>query len=196
MHPRSLVSTALLLVAVAAGGEEGTIQAVWKPQRATFVYVGHTTFYTCRALEQKIARVLEVIGAHEDIVVDRRDCSEDGAMRLYVEFKSPVEATAQNVQALTTYDAEAELVARVQGVRLPTAEDIPRFPAEWKEVAFVRERRLAMSAADCEFVEQVRRQLLPHLAVRIITDRIFCTPGTIGFAPPRLTVSTLVAAEK
>jgi len=170
-----------------------TIEAVWKPQRATFVYVGQTTFYTCVALEQKLTLVLRVIGAHEDIEFDRRDCRPGGSPRLHVRFKSPIEATDDNIRALTTYDAEEVLVAQLRTIELPTAADLERFPASWKEISFASDRRLRLSAADCEFVEHVRRQLVPHLSARVVTNRIFCTPGRHAVRAPRFVVSALVA---
>jgi hypothetical protein len=181
---------------VVAETSDASVEAVWKPQRATFVYAGHTTFYTCSALEQKLTLVLRVIGAHDDIEFDRRECKTHGTARLHVRFKSPIEATAENIRAITTYDGEQALTARLNGIHLPTAEDLERFPASWKEVSFAGDRRLRLSAADCEFVDHVRRQLLPHLAARVITNRIFCTPGAHAIRPPRFVISTLVADVK
>jgi hypothetical protein len=176
-----------------AANPEAPIEAVWKPQRATFVYVGQTTFYTCSALEQKLTLVLRVIGAHDDIVFDRRECNTHGSTRLHVVFKSPIEATPDNIQAITTYETEQSLIARVNGAQLPSAEDLERFPASWKQISFATDRKLRMSAGDCEFIEQVRRQLLPHVSARVITNRVFCTPGAHAVRAPRLVVSTLVA---
>ena len=188
------VLTALLLP-LGSTADEPDVDAVWRPQRATFVYVGHTTFYTCGALEQKLTLVLRVIGAHEDMSFDRRECKHGGRARLHVAFKSPVEATPENVRALTTYDTEQEIVARLNGVTLPSAEDLERFPASWQAISFANDRRLRLSAADCEFVEHVRKQLLPHISARVIQNRIFCTPGAHAVRAPTLKVSALVAKE-
>ena len=184
---------AMGLITAAAATAEDAVEAVWKSQRATFVYVGQTTFYTCGALEQKLTLVLRVIGAHEDIEFDRRECRANGQTRLHVRFKSPIEATADNVRALTTYDTEQVMIAQLQGIELPSATDLARFPASWKEVSFSSDRRLRLSAADCEFVEHVRRQLMPYLSARVVTNRIFCTPGRHAVRPPRFVVSALIA---
>jgi hypothetical protein len=190
---RSIAAMALLLSSVSAHGGEMPIQAVWKPHRATFVYVGHTTFYTCAALEQKLTLVLRVIGAHDEITFDRRECKTHGPTRLHVVFKSPIEASAQNIQALTAHDTEAQLIARLRGQQLPTAQDLASFPASFQQVSFSGDRRLRLSAADCEFVDHVRRQLVPHLEARVVLNRIFCAPGAHSIRPPRFVISTLVA---
>ena len=184
-----------LCYAFGAHAEE-PVEAVWKPQRATFAYFGHTTFYTCATLEQKLTLVLRVIGAHEDIEFDRRECRANGPTRLHVRFKSPIEATDENVRALTTYDAEEILVAQLRATELPTAADLERFPASWKEISFANDRRLRLSASDCEFVEHVRRQLMPHLEARVVANRIFCTPGRHAVRAPHFVVSALVAEAK
>jgi hypothetical protein len=185
-----------LLFPLGLAADEARIDAVWKPQRATFVYVGQTTFYTCGALEQKLTLVLRVIGAHEDIAFDRRDCQNGGRTRLHVMFKSPIEATPDNVRTLTTYETEQEIVARLNGVALPSATDLERFPASWQEVSFANDRRLRLSAADCEFIEHVRKQLLPHISARVVENRIFCTPGRHAVRAPTLKISALVASRE
>lgn len=190
-----LALTALLLP-LGSTAEVPSIDAVWKSQRATFVYAGQTTFYTCSALEQKLTLVLRVIGAHEDLTFDRRECKNNGRARLHVTFRSPIAATPENIRALTTYDTEQEIVARLNGVTLPTAEDLEHFPASWQSVSFAIDRRLRLSPADCEFVEHVRKQLLPHVAAQVVENRIFCTPGAHSVRAPNLKISALVADAK
>lgn len=198
---RALVLGALLIfelahvsfVRVAAGAD--TIDAVWKPHRVVFVYRGHTTKYTCGGLKRKLAAILKSLGAHDSVVFERTDCVPGEGIRLYVRFMSPVEATDANVRALTTYTSEELLAARVRGTRLPTAEDLVRFPAVWQQVSFARDRRLRMTPSDCELVESIRRQILPRLTASVTSNRLICMPGTLGISPPRLVVNTLVAAD-
>lgn len=184
----------LLLVAAVAGAAE-PIEAVWKPQRITFAYSGQTTHYTCHTLEQKVKLVLKALGAHEDMVVDRSSCSDLTGAQLHVEFRSPVAASIDNIRLITTYDPEELLAARLNKQTLPSAEDLPRFSAVYQDVSFARDRKLKMQAADCEFVDHVRRQLLPTLAARVVTNRVFCTPGYPSITPPRLTVSVLLPMQ-
>jgi hypothetical protein len=185
---------ALLLATTFASAAE-PIEAVWKPQRITFVYSGHTTHYTCHTLEQKLKSVLKTLGAHEDIAIDRTSCSDFTGAVLHVEFRSPVAASIENIRLITTYDAEEVLAARLKRQTLPSAEDLPRFSAVYQEVSFARDRQLKIKASDCEFVEHVRRQLLPSLDVQVVTSRIFCTPGYPNITPPRLIVSVLLPTQ-
>jgi hypothetical protein len=183
----------LVLYAVLAAGiaEADTVEAVWKPQRVVFVYNGQTTIYTCKGLERKLETVLRALGAHESVEFERSECVQGQGARLYVAFKSPIEATEANVRDLTTYSTEEQLAARLNGTVLPSAEDLVRFPAVWSEVSFARDRRMRMSAGDCELVESIRRQLVPRMSAQVTRDRLFCTPGSLGISPPKLVVSAL-----
>jgi hypothetical protein len=105
---------------------------------------------------------------------------------------SPVLATEENVRDLTTYDARDELTARLRGEPLHSAEALPRFAAEWRTVSFARDRKLKLGAGDCDLVQQLRRQVLPKLAVNIVYEAQ-CSVISRNLGPPRLTVSALVA---
>jgi hypothetical protein len=191
----AIVALALLSTATAhADLPDETLDAVWRTQIISFVYRGYSTFYTCRSLENKLEAILSTMGARDDLRVDRFGCDEEmGIARFRLTFNSPVEATADNVAALTHYDSQEVLIARVRGETLASAEDLPRFPAVWKTVTFARDRTLRLRSGDCELVEQVRRQILSRMSVRIINDRVRCSEfGNIS--PPRLTVAALVAA--
>jgi hypothetical protein len=175
---------------------ESEIDAVWKPRRVIFNFIGQTTRYACDELERRLRHVLIVLGAHEEMRVDRRQCSPYTGMRVDITFSSPIEATPENVRALTTFDAEDQLVARLKGIELPSAEDLTPFPAEWQAVALSRDRRLNLRAGDCELMEQIRRQLLPHLAIRDVSKRLVCSPGNLSARPPPLNASVLVASAQ
>jgi hypothetical protein len=193
-------TAALLLAGVAQAqspADAPVVEAVWKPQRINFVYHGYSTLYTCSALQEKLEAILTTVGARGDSVELRAYSCDDqlSTARFEIALASPVEATPENVQELTTYDSRDELVARVRGERLATGEDLQRFPAVWKTISFARNREMRLQPGDCELVLQLRRQILQRMAVQIVSDRVQCSDfGNIG--RPRLTVSALVPVRE
>jgi hypothetical protein len=195
-----VVGVAALLSCAFAAAEtspDAGVDAVWKPQRLAFEYRGYSTLYNCRSLKLKLHDILLSIGAREDLRVSSYACDEQSSVASFeIAFHSPVQATPENVRALTSYDSQDELIARTRGETLPRAEDLPRFPAVWKTVSFARDRELRLQPGDCELMQEVRRQILPRLSVRIVADRIRCSSAFGNIAPPRLTVSALVPASR
>ena len=177
----------------AAGSAE--IEAVWQAHVMTFEYSGFDTRYTCQSLKRKLRTILRNVGARDGIKLRDYGCEDlTGIARFQVAFESPVEATPENLATLTRFDSRDELVARVRGESLPTAEDVQRFPAVWKTVSFVRDRELRIAPGDCELVKQLRQQILARMSVQIVSDDVRCTSfGNIG--KPRLTVAALVPAS-
>ena len=45
-------------------------------------------------------------------------------------------------------------------------------------------------------MEGLKKDVLPKIGVKIVTDRVSCAPNTIGITTPELTVSALVALPK
>jgi hypothetical protein len=178
-----------------SAADEAVVEAVWKPQRVNFVYRGYSTLYSCRSLQEKLEKILRTVGARGRIELRAYSCDDEVAIaRFQIALTSPVEATPENVQELTTYDARDELIARVRGERLASAEDLPRFPAVWKTISFARSREMKLAPGDCELVQQLRRHILPRMAVQIVNDQVRCSQfGNIG--KPQLTVSALVPVE-
>lgn len=169
------------------------VDAVWKPQRLAFQYRGYNTFYSCGALAAKLGNILLSIGAREDIRISRFACNEQlGSARFEILFHSPVEATPENVSALTTYGTRDELIARTRGETLVSATDLPRFAAQWQEVSFARDRRMRLEPWDCELVQAIHGQVLARMSVRIVRNGLNCSPGLGNVGPPRLTVAALV----
>jgi hypothetical protein len=193
-------ATVLVLAAGVANAQspadDAVIQAVWKPQRMNFVYRGYSTLYSCRSLQQKLQKILTTVGARGGSIELRAySCDDELAIaRFQIALTSPVEATQENVEQLTTFDTRDELIARVRGERLANAEDLPRFPAVWKTISFARSREMRLSPGDCELVLQLRQHILPRMAVQIVKDQVRCSEfGNIG--KPQLTVSALVPVE-
>jgi hypothetical protein len=199
---RSIPFTWAAVLVLAAGvanaqpaADESVVEAVWKPQRMNFVYRGYSTLYSCRGLQDKLEKILMTVGARGRIELRAYSCDDELAIaRFQIALTSPVEATPENVEQLTTYDARDELTARVRGERLASAEDLPRFPAVWKTISFARNREMKLAPGDCELVQQLRRHILPRMAVQIVNDQVRCSQfGNIG--KPQLTVSALVPVE-
>ena len=189
----------LLVGSVAQAQSEpdaAVVEAVWKPQRINFVYRGYSTLYSCSSLQDKLETILTTMGAR-DGSIELRTYSCDDAQSIasfQIVLASPVEATPENVQELTSYDVHDELVARVRGEQLTSAEDLPRFPAVWKTISFARSREMKLAPGDCELVQQLRHTILPRMSVQIVSDRMYCSAfGNIG--KPQLTVSALVPAR-
>jgi hypothetical protein len=175
--------------------DAAVVEAVWKPQQINFEYRGYSTLYSCSGLQAKLEKILTTVGARGGMELRAYSCDDELSIaRFQISLASPVEATAENVQALTTYDARDELVARMRGERLVHAEDLPRFPAVWKTISFARSREMRLEPSDCELVQQLRRHILPRMSVQIVSDRVQCSSfGNIG--RPQLTVSALVPVE-
>jgi hypothetical protein len=169
------------------------VEAVWKVQSLDFAYSGYATVYSCDALRAKVRDILQVLGARETVRIRSWGCTDmltHGRMEITLE--SPVEATPENVQALTTYDSTHQLVARVRNERLDRAEELPRFPATWKTVS-MRDKPLKLGPGDCELVEQLRRDVLPRMSIRVERDRLRCSAVFGNIGQPQLRIAALVA---
>ncbi len=187
-----------LLVAVSASAAElprDEVVAVWKPQRLVFNYRSEGRHYSCSTLEYKIKLILEHLGADDRLELRSFFCHDLANLaRFEVVMHSPVAATEENVRAITEYDSKEQLVARVNGVALPSAVELETFPAVWASVSF---RMLDLDAGDCALVQQLRSQVLPKMSVRIARDirGVDCAQELRGIAFPRLTVHALVPRD-
>jgi hypothetical protein len=158
---------------------ERVIEAIWRVQHLDFTYNSHRHQYTCDSLKNKVRAILRSMGAHETLTIDA-GCSGNlivQQMSARISIAAPVEATVENVRAATTFDARAQLVARLHDKRLPTATDLERFPASWRRVSLSRDNRLDLDAGDCELLDSIRRQLLPQLSVSVRAWGRLCSPG-------------------
>jgi hypothetical protein len=207
-RPRYLSRSLVLLCAcasVALGADApGTnsdvpVQALWKPQELTFYYQSFTTFYSCSSLETKVKRLLVAVGADRDIKVRTRNCMSSNAINRmpYVEIKmlSPVEATPEVLAEFDKTKSTRELVARVRGDSKDAELATSQFPAQWKRVSLSR-GKLNLEPGDCELIDQLKKKILPKLAIKIVEDDVECVPGRISMTQPRLVVDTLVPMPK
>jgi hypothetical protein len=199
---RSLITLVAVATALTSHATDsapsGSVEAVWKAQRIEFVYRSEGRLYRCDTLEHKIKQVLHRLGAHEQIELRHLAC-HDLARQAHFELlmESPIEATPENVGDLTQYDSEDELIARVRHEQLPSSADLPRFAAVWQPISFRRDA-LDLDAGDCALVQQLRRQVLPKMAVHVTADikSIDCSAELMGIAKPRLNVVALVPASE
>ena len=177
-----------------ARDDSATIEAIWLRQVVSFVYRADTTVYSCSSLRQKVAGMLSYVGARTAAPFQRLDCDDfAGIVRLQIPVESPVEATAENLRAVTDYDTEDMLVARLRGKQLATSDEVTRFPAAWTTLA-LRDSGLQLTAADCELVHQLRRQVLPKLSVQILKEPPRCAPVLSRGRAPAMQVRALLVA--
>ena len=170
------------------------VEAVWKVQSLNFAYSGYATIYTCDALLAKVRVILQSLGARDTMRIRSSGCTDMVTHgRMEITLESPVEATAENIAAITRYDSKQELVARLRNEPLVSAEDVHRFPATWKTVSMTRDRDLKLGPSDCELVEQLWRDVLPRMSIHAEYDRLRCSAVFGNIGQPQLRVAALVA---
>jgi hypothetical protein len=170
--------------------------SVWHLQKIEFNYRSTNIYYSCDGLRRKVVAIMKAIGARDDVSVDircRNGAITNDAMTM-ITLATPVEATPENVAALTTYSTETQLAARLNKVQLPTANDIDRFPADWRKVELNRTRGVKLDAGDCDLVDELIDQVFPRLPVRVLKKRISCSQGSVSRMGPTLQVAALMAA--
>ena len=114
--------------------------------------------------------------------------------RVTVSVSAPVEATPQAIAERDKGKSKRELAARVRGeIEDPAA--LAPFPAQWKRVSLSR-GAVNLEPGDCELIDEVRRKVLPKLAVRLVKDGTQCTPHQVSMSQPQLEVEALVALPK
>jgi hypothetical protein len=169
------------------------VEAVWMPQKLSFQYRDDAIMFSCSSLRQKVERVLLKIGVRAQTMVRGFDCNQlTHLVRVDISLESPVEATEENVRRITDFTSREELIARVRGEKLPTAEDLERFPAVWKEVSLGRDSAIGLDRGDCALLQQLRTYVLPRLSVRIVKDDRHCSSGLVRRMAPKMTVMALV----
>lgn len=192
------------LVALGAGhvgAEESSkpVQAIWKPQEIVFYFQSFTTFYSCGTLEDKLEQILGQVGAQAEVRVRAPGCGSGpvSSPRAEIRLISPVEATAEALAEAKKGESTRELVARLAGDRARAAELKKKFPAQWQRVTIGRGHDApSVAGGDCELLEQVRRKILPQLAVRVIEGDTPCPPNPSSLHRPNLVVDALIEMPK
>ena len=174
------------------------VQAIWKHQEITFYYQSFTTFYSCTGLEGKLERIMRALGVEANVRVRASECPYSVARmpRVVMRVVSPVEATPEALADRDKNKSVRELAQRVRNKKSDDPHDsLEEFPAQWRRVSLTR-GRLDLQPGDCDLIEEVKRKVLPKLAVRIVNDDVHCSPNQLSLGQPRLEVDALVELPK
>ena len=192
------ILAALLSQAAYAGSPDDatkSVQAVWKPVEIKYSYVGFTTAYNCDAFESKVKNILLTLGAPSQTKVQANGCIDVNrpSRNFFVTITTATAIPASEAKEPAN-KAEQELAERLTGKKDPLKTD--PFPAQWKTVELSRDRRLDLAPGDCELMEGLSKDVLPKLSIKIVSDRVLCTPNNLSITTPELTVSALVPLPK
>jgi hypothetical protein len=201
LRPAILAAWCVLpaLLACARAAEQAApepVQAIWKNQEFAFFFQSMNTFYSCSSLEAKLERILRALGARARVKVRSVDC-QSGPVRMprvIMNVSAPVEATPEALAERDKGKSKRELAARVRGEK-EDADALAEFPAQWQHISLSR-GDLDLEPGDCELIDQLRRKVLPKLAVRIVKDNTHCSPQQLSLGQPQLEVQALVALPK
>jgi hypothetical protein len=204
-HARMLAAFAATLlptlvsmsIVCAEAADPVPVKAIWKPQEINFYYQSFTTFYSCTGLEDKLKRIMRELGVQGTVRVRSADCPSSIARmpRVLMNVVSPVEATPQALAERDKHKSKRELSARVRGETEELKDALEEFPAQWRRVPLTR-GSLGLEAGDCELIDELRRKVLPKLAVRIVSNNVHCAPNQLTLGQPQLEVEALVALPK
>jgi hypothetical protein len=184
-------------VRAAEQGSAEPVQAIWKNQEFAFYFQSQTTFYSCSSLEAKLQRILKALGVPKPHVKVRSVDCQGGPVRMprvLVNVTAPVVATPEAIAERNKGNSKLELTARVRGEKIDP-EALAPFPAQWKRVSLSR-GAVDLEPGDCELIDELRRKVLPKLAVRVLKDGTHCTPQQLTIGQPQLEVEALVKVPK
>jgi hypothetical protein len=172
------------------------LTAIWRTHSLNFDYHSNSVQYSCASLRSKIGNILLALGAHESVRVEMQ-CGSSFAThaRAQIVVTTPVEATKENVRSATDYDAHERLVARMRQIDLPSANDLQRFPAQWRKIALSRDRKLQLNAGDCDLLRGMHEQVFPKLSIQITRASLNCSSSAAKRARPTFEVMALVPLE-
>lgn len=141
------------------------VEATWRVQNLVFHH-SSSVAYSCAALREKIAAILETVGAHHRTVVSM-ECGGGllRSARAHITLASPVVATSDIALLPAGFTARAELVARIRGAPAPSAPSVERFQATWRKVELPRD--VSSRTGDCELVRAMVKQVLPQLSTHV-----------------------------
>lgn len=151
---RSAVGTAMLLcvgqaqlaVADVSGAEPG----VWTAKKVELLYKGITSRYTCDGLRDRLRKVVLELGAREVRV------RVWGCIKAHAPERSPGVSIWMSV---------------LQPARGGTKQPVP---AHWENVDLLARRDVVDASADCELIQQIKREILPLFASRNVVYAATC----------------------
>ena len=206
MHSKTTPRIAALLLAAAMpfgiqAGEStagaAPVQAVWQPQEIRYSYTAFTTAYNCDAYESKVKNILKTLGAHPETKVRTSGCDLNRPSRNFfvtVTTATPVPATEEatrRIKASGYSESQQKLLERLGSKKNKISSD--PFPAQWQTVDLSTDRKLNLQPGDCELMEGLRDHVLPKLEMKIVSDRVQCTPKQLSIQTPQLKVESMVA---
>ena len=174
-----------------------TVKAVWRAQEFRLAYFGLTTLYSCDSLREKTREFLLELGARDDLIVSLGGCVETDRPEKYPNIRItaafPVEATDENLKAIAGDPNQQKLQEQLQRKsKSKTATSNEPFDASWRAAVLNSKVSASAGAAgDCELIDQLRRDVLPKLGVKVIKSTINCTPYQGSVSNQRLEVSAL-----
>jgi hypothetical protein len=202
-YERTLLAVLFVLPRVLLGAdatEQGSpepVQAIWKNQEFAFYFQSQTTFYSCSSLEAKLERILKVLGVPKPYVKVRAVDCQGGPVRMprvVMNITAPVLATPEAIAERDKGNSRLALTARVRGEKVDP-EALAPFPAQWQRVSLSR-GAVGLEPGDCELIDELRRKVLPKLAIRIVKDSTHCTPQQLTLGQPQLEVEALAKVPK
>jgi len=197
-----IVVTVMLGICVSAPTHaDEPVRAVWQVQDIYFPYFGLTTYYSCDGLRDKVRGVLKKLNVRDDYIVSIAGCADmTGVVHtpsVSMVIANAVPATDDTAMAFAADPKRAKLVARLErkGKTPETVNSDAPFDAVPRQVTLYAKERFDVGAAgDCELLEQMQRVVFPKLGVKVLKDRVSCTPGQGVVGNPSLDVELLVAA--
>jgi len=173
-------------VGVASAADNATVNAVWVDEDLSFTYVGFTSHYSCGGIRDKVAYVMQQLGARPDFKVTVAGCLNASSgpeimPRVRVRAALPREATPTVLAELTRERSTRELAAHAQGKPAAVADEATAaFPAAWRMVTFEGTPSSAVQDGDCELMEQLIRQVLVPMGVREVKgSKLDCVPHQV-----------------
>jgi hypothetical protein len=183
------IGTFLLTSFAHANDSQAPVQAQWNPVEIKYSYTGFTTGYDCLAFQSKMKAILRTLGAHPQTKVLATGCPISRVSRnFFVTITTATPVTAEHADTSSQDKSRQELLDKL-GVKNDLNEE---FPAAWKRVDLSEDRRLDLKPGDCELMDGLKRELLPKLGVKIVEDRVVCTPRQVSIDTPKLVVEALV----
>jgi hypothetical protein len=151
--------------------------ANWAPRKLHFSYVGFTARYSCDGLRDQVKKILQQLGAGDDLVVKSSGC---------VRLEGP--EAFPGVDA--TFSVLEEAASGAGG-----AANSKSVAARWDAVTLDSDTTGRTGAGGCELIEQVKKSVLPLFTTRNLKYSSDCFPHSESLAGARLNVEVLRAVK-